>query len=141
MIKEVAVTTFQADPASPIQGRRTTKTAVLVAVGLLVVAALGVYVGLRAPWGTKHPQTKSGVAMRANADSDLVMFDADDGTQLTLHTDGLWWESESAGGEGDPPCLREPGRNVAVEVGYLWVEGPSGGSRPQAIWVKCLWMP
>jgi hypothetical protein len=41
--------------------------------------------------------------MRANSENDLVMFDAEDGTQLTLHADSLWWESDSLEGERDPP--------------------------------------
>ena len=76
--------------------------------------------------------------MRANDENDLVMFDAEDGTQLTLHADGLWWESESMGGEGDPPCLKEPGEKATVEVGILSVAGPSGGARSVGVWVKCL---
>jgi hypothetical protein len=66
------------------------------------------------------------------------MFDADDGTQLPLHAAGLWWESGSAGGENDPPCLDKPGKKVDVEVGLMWVAGPSGGAPPKGAWVKCL---
>ena len=62
---------------------------------MLLAVAVGVYAGLRASWGTKHPQVKEGIAMRANDENDLVMFDAEDGTQLTLHADSLSWESES----------------------------------------------
>ncbi len=76
--------------------------------------------------------------MRANSENDLVMFDAEEGTQLTLHADNLWWETASAGGEGDPPCLRRPGRKSDVEVGFLWVAGPDGGARSVPLWVKCL---
>lgn len=114
------------------------RTLAIGAVVLLLAVALGVYGGLRAPWGTKHPQVKEGIAMRANSENDLVMFDAEDGTQLTLYADNLWWETESAGGEGDPPCLLKPGMKSDVEVGFLWIAGPDGGARPEALWVKCL---
>ena len=109
-----------------------------VALVLLLAVAVGVFVGLRAPWGTKHPQVKEGIAMRANSVNDLVMFDAEDGTQLTLYADSLWWVSDSSGGEGDPPCLRDPGKKSDVEVGFLSIAGPDGGARPQALWVRCL---
>ena len=111
---------------------------VLIGVVVALVLGLGVYAGLRSPWGTKHSQAKQGIAMRANAENDLVMFDADDGTQLAFHADGIWWESRSGGGEGDPPCLSEPLKKVSVEVGVIRIAGPDGGWRQQAAWVKCL---
>ncbi len=114
---------------------RTLAIGVLV---LLLAVALGVYAGLRAPWGTKHPQVKEGIAMRANSENDLVMFDAEDGTQLTLYADNLWWETDSAGGEGDPPCLQKPGKKSDVEVGFLRIAAPDGGARPVPLWLKCL---
>jgi hypothetical protein len=114
------------------------RTVVLGAAVLLLAVAVGVCAGLRAPWGTKHPQVKEGVAMRANTENDLVLFDAEDGTQLALHADGLSWESDNVGGEGDPPCLTKPGEQVDVEVGIMTVAGPSGGSWSTGIWVKCL---
>jgi hypothetical protein len=110
----------------------------IVAIGVAVLLPVGVYVGLRVPWGTKHPQVKEGIAMRANTDNDLVLFDAKDGTQLALHADGLWWESENVGGEGNPPCLTKPGERVDVEVGIVTVAGPTGGSRSTGVWLKCL---
>ena len=114
------------------------RTIALGVVVLLLAIAVGVYGGLRAPWGTKHPQVKDGIAIRANSENDLVMFDAEDGTQLTLYADNVWWETDSAGGEGDPPCLRKPGKKSAVEVGFLWIAGPDGGARAESLWVKCL---
>ncbi|MFC5731680.1 hypothetical protein [Nocardioides vastitatis] len=114
---------------------RTLAIGVLV---LLLAVALGTYAGLRAPWGTKHPQVKEGIAMRANGENDLVMFDAEDGTQLTLYADNLWWKTDSTEGEADPPCLQKPGKKSDVEVGFLWIAGPDGCARPKALWVKCL---
>jgi len=104
----------------------------------VLAITVGVYAGLRSPWGTKHPQVKQGIAVRANSENDLVLFDAEDGTQLTLYADTLWWESDIAAGEGDPPCLRKPGEKSDVEVGFMWVAGPSGGARPEGLWVRCL---
>ena len=117
-------------------GRR--RAAVLAVLGLALALVVGIYAGLRVPWGTKHPQVKQGVAMRADSENDLVLFDAEDGTQLTLYADNLRWESDSAGGEGNPPCLRKPHEKSNVEVGLMWVAGPSGGAWPEGLWVKCL---
>ncbi|MGA8846212.1 MAG: hypothetical protein WB471_06315 [Nocardioides sp.] len=114
------------------------RTVALCIVVLLLAVAVGVYGGLRAPWGTKHPQVKEGIAIRANTENDLVMFDAEDGTQLTLHADSLWWQTDSGEGKGDAPCLQAPDEKPDVEVGFLWVVGPGGGARPEAVWVKCL---
>jgi hypothetical protein len=66
------------------------------------------------------------------------MFDAEDGTQLTLYADSLWWESQGREGEGNPPCLEKPGAKANVEVGFMWVAGPTGGARTEGLWVKCL---
>lgn len=76
--------------------------------------------------------------MRANPHSDLVMFDADDGTQLTFHAAAVRWESEGMAGEGEPPCVRRALAKAKVEVGQIWVAGPEGGRFPQVVWVKCL---
>lgn len=104
---------------------------------LLLGVAMGVVAGLPAPWGTKHPQVKEGIAVRANNENDLVLFDAEDGTQLTLDASILWWESGNTGGEGNPPCLRKPGKKAEVEVGFMLVSGPNGGAYPVPAWVKC----
>jgi hypothetical protein len=122
---------------SPYRRSRPPFTVAVGTAVLLLAVAVGIYAGLRAPWGTKHPQVKEGIAMRANDENDLVMFDAEDGTQLTLHADGLMWESDDTEGEGDPPCLRKPGRKVDVEVGIVSVAGPSGGARSAGVWVRC----
>jgi hypothetical protein len=123
--------------ARPASGWSLLRRAVLVGVVVAAVLGLGVYAGLRSPWGTKHPQAKQGTAVRANEENDLVLFDAGDGTQLAFHADGIWWESASRGGQGDPPCLRKPLAKVEVEVGVIRIAGPDGGWRQQAAWVKC----
>jgi len=112
-----------------------------VLIGLILVAvllAVGMYAGLRSPWGTKHAQVTHGVALRANSDSDLVLFDADDGTQLTIYADSIPWASENQQGHGNPPCLREPLDETEVEVGLMRIAGPGGGWQEQAVWVRCL---
>ena len=107
-------------------------------VVVAVLLGVGVYAGLRSPWGTKHPQVLEGIAMRANDENDLVMFDADDGTQIDFGADHIWWESENTGGESNPPCLGKPHEKARVEVGYLWIAHPGGGAHQQAVWVRCL---
>ncbi|MQW76223.1 hypothetical protein GHK92_10075 [Nocardioides sp. dk4132] len=72
-----------------------------------------------------------------DSENDLVMFDGEDGTQLTLCADNMWWETDSAGGEGDPPCLQTPGKKSDVAVGFLWIPGPDGAAWPVPLWVKC----
>ena len=66
----------------------------------VLLLTLGVLIGMRVPWGTKQPQVATGVAMRANSDNDLVLFDADDGRQFQFGASRMWWESASAEGEG-----------------------------------------
>lgn len=57
---------------------------VLVAVAAVALAA-GFVVGAHSPWASTHVRTYEGVAIRANDEDDLGMFDADHGrTQATL---------------------------------------------------------
>lgn len=110
-------------------------------IGIVVATlllAIGAYTGLHSPKGTKHAQTKHGIAMRANEETDLVMFDADDGTQVDVGADRIWWESASASGDGNPPCLRRPHEKADVEVGVMRIARPGGGWFQQAVWVRCL---
>ena len=102
----------------------------------LLVAAVA-YVGGRSPWGTKQPHIAHGVAVRASTDTDLVRFDGDGGTQLEFGGHHIWWRSGSTHGDGDPPCLRTPHRKVEVQVGFMRIAGPDGGSFQQAVWVEC----
>lgn len=103
----------------------------------LLMSVAGVFVGIRSPWGVKTPHVAHGVAVRANHENDLVMFDANDGFQLDFGAAHIWWESGSVSGDGHPPCLRTPGRKVQVDVGFVRIAGPDGGSRTQAVWVRC----
>lgn len=107
------------------------------AVVVVLLLALGLYAGMRSPWGTKHANVVDGIAMRANGEDDLVLFDGSDGTQLDFGADDIWWESPSREGDGNPPCLRTPQQKVDVQVGVMRVEGPGGGWFEEALWVKC----
>lgn len=107
-------------------------------LGVVLVVGSVAYVGGRSPWGTKHPRVAHGVAMRANSDNDLVTFEGDGGRRFMFGADHMWWRSESADGEGDPPCLKTPERQVKVDVGFMTVARPEGGSFEHVVWVKCL---
>jgi hypothetical protein len=109
----------------------------LTCAAVVLSVGVGVLVGARSPWGVKSPHVAHGVAMRANNENDLVMFDADDGSQIDFGADHIWWESQSTEGEGNPPCLRTPQRKVNVDVGYMRVAGPDGGWFTKAVWVRC----
>lgn len=80
--------------------RRRQVAAVLVVAALLFAA--GMFVGLRLPGGTMNPLVFHGVAMRANSENDLIMFDADNGEQVDFAANSIWWESGDAGGTKRP---------------------------------------
>lgn len=92
-------------------------------------------------WADQHDiRTLTGTAMRANDENDLVMFDADDGTQLPIIVDAVAWETNdgSRGGEDSPPCLATPLKKVRVEVGVVDGSLPDGGGPGEhVIWVRC----
>lgn len=67
----------------------------------------------------------------------LASFDSEDGFTASFHTNEMWWESDGAEGEGDPPCLRRPGKWVPVEVGVIWVRRPGGAAFQEVVWVRC----
>lgn len=118
---------------------RPSRARVLTSVVLVsALLALGMYAGLRLPWGAKHPRVMEGIAQRANDENDLVLFDSRDGTQFGFGADRVWWESGSSSGQGDPPCLTTPLDEARVEVGIVRVVGPTGGWHQQVAWVKCL---
>ena len=113
----------------------------MVAVGVVVAVialGLGTYAGLRSPWGAKHAQVETGVAMPANSDNDLVSFRADNGETLGFRSDGIVWESGNEGGWGNPPCIRVALAKAKVEIGRVWFTGPEGGRFQEVVWVKCL---
>src|SRR3712207_2446778 len=91
---------------SPGPSRR--RLLAIAAIGALLLVALGVIIGLRMPWGAKKPRIAEGVAMRANNENDLVLFEGEDHRRLTFGASRMWWEAADRGGQGDPPCLRTP---------------------------------
>lgn len=121
------------DAAPQVNRQRLVIGAVVVALPL----ALGVYAGMQLPWGETHADPIEGVAMRAASDTDLVLFDGNDSTQLQFGAEDIWWESSSSEGSGNPPCLRQANEKVDVVVGLLRVARPDGGSFDHAVWVKC----
>jgi hypothetical protein len=87
---------------------RVPRTAVIVGVVVAVIAlVVGTYAGLRSPWGAKHAQVLTGVAMLADPDGDLVSFQADNGDTLGFHSNGIVWEAGNEAGWGSPPCIRK----------------------------------
>jgi hypothetical protein len=113
---------------------------ILLAAAVAVVLAfvVGLTLGSRSAMVAKHPATVHGVAMRANNDNDLIVFEGDDGTRLQFGADHLAWQSHGLSGDGAAPCLRRAQHQVSVDVGVLRVVGPGGGSRTQAVWLRCL---
>lgn len=82
----------------------------IAVVGAVSFLVLGVLIGLRMPWGAKQPHRAAGVAMRANSDNDLVLFEAEDRRQLAFgaptSTRAL---SSGLSRHGGSPCpLRSP---------------------------------
>ncbi len=124
------------DRAHPSSRRPGPRLLVAVLCAALLVAA-GVVLGQRSSWGVQHARVVQGVAMRAGSDSDLVMFDGEDGTQAQFGGDHMWWRSGEVEGESNPPCLRKPLRKVSLQVGLMQVARPGGGSFDQAVWVEC----
>jgi len=92
-------------------------------------------------WADRHDvRTIAGTAMRANDENDLVMFDADDGTQLPFHADAVTWTSGDDGtsGDGRPLCLSTPLEQARVEVGVVKASLPGeGGRADHVVWVRC----
>lgn len=108
-----------------------------LAVALLVAATAGFLLGSRGPWAQHGPRVHDGIAMRANDENDLGLFDAEDGTQATLDLDSLPWSNGSRHGQHDPPCLAEPLEKVRVQVGILRIQDPDGGWFDSAVWLRC----
>ncbi|MCX6395895.1 MAG: hypothetical protein NTV23_05375 [Propionibacteriales bacterium] len=116
---------------------RRRKVVAGLVVGLALVA-LGFHLGQRSSFGTKYPDTKTGIAMRANDENGLILFDADDGAQATIWSDDIWWSSADSGGERSPDCVREPHRKARVEAGFIRISSPGGGWFEKVVWLRCL---
>jgi len=115
------------------------KTITLALVGVVVALAVGFVLGTRSPQGTKHLKTVDAVAQLEDAENGLALADEEDGDlQFTFNVHAIHWTSGSEQGDGDPPCLRKPGRKVDVEIGYLDLAVPDGNTyEEQALWIRC----
>ena len=111
----------------------------LAVVGVVVALVVGFVLGTRSPNGTKHLKTVDAVAQLENAENGLALADEEDGDlQFAFDVHSIPWASGSAHGEGDPPCLRKPGRKVKVEIGYLKLSVPDGTTYDNvALWIRC----
>lgn len=114
----------------------------IVKVGILVGLAalfLGIYIGNRLPFGDTELRTVDARAVLQDRTTGLVMADEEDGDkQFTFLVGEIFWTSGSEHGEGNPPCLRKPGREVDVQIGYTDVEAPDGTTYDEvALWVGC----
>lgn len=109
-----------------------------LALGSLVAALVGGFIGNSTSWGSKDLAVKTGRAMLHNSENWLTSFDTDDpDDQLSFHADTVWHSGPGSEGEGVPPCLRE-GSWTSVRVGYTVVDAPDGHSWPVVAWVECL---
>lgn len=114
------------------------RIAVAVVVGLLFVW-LGYAIGVRTPWTAHHPRDLSGTAERIAANVPLAYFDPDDGERVSFRLDDVVRSSgDRTGTNSVPPCLREMGQRVAVQVGLIEVTRPFGsGSYRRVLSVTC----
>lgn len=114
----------------------------IVKIGIVVGLAalfLGIYIGNRMPYGDTEPRIVSAEAVRQQGRPGWVMADEKDGDkQFVFLTDKVLWTSGSGHGDSDPPCLRKPGREVDVEIGYTDVATPGGRTyKDIVLWVGC----
>ena len=116
--------------------RRITLPVSMVVVVSAVLLGLGGLVGNQLPWGGKNLTVKQGTATLLNPENGLASFTGDDGDSDGFDADSIWWEAGSVAGDGDPPCLKVE-RPVHVQVGFLVVNHPAGGSHDQIAWMRC----
>lgn len=125
-----------ATPTTRAATRGAWTVVALIAAGMALVL-LGYLAGAKSPFGAQQSRTETGVASLANDVNGLALFDSEDGEQVSFHADEIWWSDGSSHGQGDPPCLRDPGQEAAVDVGVMWVQAPDGVSYKRASWVRC----
>lgn len=114
----------------------------IVKIGIAVgVAALllGMYLGNQVPYGAKKLSLVEATATLQDKRTGLVLADEKDGDeQFSFHVSSVFWDDGSQHGDGDPPCLREPGAEVDVEIGALDVATPDGPTfEDVAVFVRC----
>jgi hypothetical protein len=81
----------------------------------------------------------SGTAERVPADVPTGYFDPDHGERLAFRLDDVVWKSGDRTDSGSiPPCLRQAGERVNVQVGVIEVDRPYGsGPYQQVLSVTC----
>jgi hypothetical protein len=113
-------------PSSPRQAVARARIAVVVLVGVLLVAS-GYMVGVRTPWTAHHAHAVTGTAWRMSADIPVAFFDPGNGDPVLFRLDDVpWWSGEKNGSYRVPPCLRTPEERVEVEVRAINVKAASG---------------
>jgi len=105
----------------------------------LAALLLGMYLGNKVPYGAKKLSMVEATAQLENRRTGLVLADEKDGDkQFTFHVGAIYWQDGSEEGDGDPPCLRQPGEEVDVEIGHLDVATPDGPTYEDvAVFVRC----
>lgn len=127
------------DPESRPRVRWSRARVAVVAVSGLVLASMGYAIGARTPWTAHHPDDQSGTAERVAANVPLAYFDPDGGERVSFRPDNVVWKSGERTGSGSiPPCLREIGARVTVNVGVIEVTRPYGsGSYGKVLSLTC----
>jgi hypothetical protein len=105
----------------------------------LVFVSLGYVVGVRSSWTAHHPAVVSGMAQRIPADYPMGYFDPDGGDRVEFRLDDVVWKAGDRIDAGSiPPCLRDAGARVSVQVGLIEVSRPYGsGSYQEVLSVTC----
>lgn len=105
----------------------------------LAAMVLGIYIGNRLPYGDTHLKTVDAKAKLEDPGTGLGLADAIDGDeQFAFNVHEIRWTSAVDSGDGDPPCLRKPGKYADVEIGYTDVALPDGRTVEEiALWIRC----
>jgi hypothetical protein len=120
--------------------KRTVTLPVLILVAAVAASLLiGGLIGAQVPYGKQPLRLVEGEARLMNKQDWQTSFTPDDSSnQHGFLAESVWYSDGSTEGEGVPPCLRRVNQPVPVQIGYLWVAYPDGGSSPVVAWVRCL---
>jgi len=127
-------------PADPSLRTRRIALAVVLAV---VLASMGYVVAVRSWWTAHHPSVVDGTAERVPANVPTGYFDPegsdDPDDRVAFRLDDVVWKAGDDADSGSiPPCLRDAGKRVSVQVGLIEVTRPYGsGSYQQVLSVTC----
>lgn len=119
-------------------GRPGLRIALAVLAALLLVL-LGYLAGVRSPWTAHHAHVMSGTAQRVAMDVPYAYFDPEGGDRVGFRLDDVPWSSGGKTQPGRiPPCLRDVGERVEVQVGIIEIARPYGsGSYSKVLSVTC----